>query len=356
MCRHWPRRSVDAMRQTLTTKPSALMLGALAVAVAGAAAAPAQATYAGKNGPIAFQRFTGPQENAEIFSMSPRGRRAHRLTAGPGATFNPDYSPNGSQLAFERRYGDDPTRKPDAIFTVKSSGGRATKISSGCTGQCLGDDGPAWSPDGRQILFTRALGPIVKDNAAELDLMVMNRDGSGQRLIRRFAHVDGLEPGSEGKAEYSPDGRQIAVTLITQGGDPRRSASAVYLMNADGSNLRPITPAKLHGGNADWSPNGKLLVFHSNNYHFAARSEIWVVKPNGKGRKRLRRLHSGRDYQPVWSPNGRQIAFGHDGPALHGVHVLQHLWTMRSNGSHAHAITNPVDKPAEITPDWGARR
>src|SRR3954470_20346593 len=358
MCPPLGRRSVDAMRQALTTRNSVFMLGALAVAVAGAAAPPAHATYAGKNGPIAFQRFTGGQEDAEIFSMSPTGRRAHRLTAGPGAIFNPDFSPNGSQLAFERRYGDDPTRKPDAIFTVKSSGGRATKISSGCTGQCLGDDGPAWSPDGGQILFTRAFGPIVKDAAAELDLMVMNRDGSGQRLIRRFAHVDGLAPGSEGKAQFSPDGQQIAVTLLGQGTDPRRSSSAVYLMNTDGSNLRPITPAKLHGGNADWSPNGKLLVFHSNNYT-RARSEIWVVKPNGKGRRRLRRSHLGRDYQPVWSPDGRQIAFGHDAPAVHkGGHVLHpgpNLWTMRSDGSHAHAITNPVDKPMEITPDWGAR-
>jgi TolB protein len=335
-----------------------LMLLGVAAAVAVAAAAPAQATYAGKNGPIAFQRFTGGQEDAEIFSMSPTGGRAHRLTAGAGATFNPDFSPNGSQLAFERRYGDG---RPDAIFTVKSSGGREAKISSGCTGQCLGDAQPAWSPDDGQILFMRALGPVVHDDAAELDLMVMNRDGSGQRLIRRFGRVvDGLGPGAEGKAEFSPDGQQIAVTLVTKGADPRRSDSAVYLMDPDGGNLRAITPAKLHGGNADWSPNGKLLVFHSNNYHFSAPSEIWVVKPNGKGLRRLRHLRSGRDYQPVWSPNGRQIAFGHDGPAVHRggqvIHVLQHLWTMSSDGSHAHAITKPGDKPAEITPDWGSRR
>ena len=80
------------------------------------------------------------------------------------------------------------------------------------------------------------------------------------------------------------------MTLLGQGAVLGLASSAVYVMNADGSDLRPITPAKLHGGNADWSPNGKLLVFHSNNYG-PSRSEIWVVKPNGKGRRRLRRLH-----------------------------------------------------------------
>src|SRR3954466_5769707 len=106
MSRPWWRRSVAvgtstqgrAMRQALTTRNSAFMLGALAAAVAGAVAAPAQATYAGKNGPIAFQRFTeGPGERGEIFSMSPSGGRPHRLSAGPGASFNPDFSPNGSR-------------------------------------------------------------------------------------------------------------------------------------------------------------------------------------------------------------------------------------------------------------------
>src|SRR4051812_6425041 len=160
-----------------------LMLLGVAAAVAVAMAPAAQATYPGKNGPIAFQRFTGGQEDAEIFSMSPTGGRAHPLTAGAGATFNPDVSPNGSQLAFERRYGDDPTRKPDAIFTVKSSGGRANKISSGCTGQGLGDDGPAWSPDGGAIFFKRAFGPLVKGAAARLGLIVLKRHGRGPRPI-----------------------------------------------------------------------------------------------------------------------------------------------------------------------------
>ena len=126
-------------------------------------------------------------------------------------------------------------------------------------------------------------------------------------------------------------------------------------MNADGSDLSAITPPKLRGGNVDWSPNGKLIVFNSNNDVPSPTSEIWVVKPNGKGRRRLRRVRRGRDYQPVWSPNGRQIAFGHDGPAVNGVRVVQHIWTMRSNGSRAHPITKPGE-PAEDHPDWGSRR
>ena len=338
---------MNAATRTARYRGLLVMLSALG-ALAAVAAAPAQATYHGKNGPIAFQRFTGPQENAEIFSMSPTGRRAHRLTTGPGASFNPDFSPNGAQLAFERRYGDG---RPDAIFTVKSSGGRAKRVSSGCTGQCLGDAQPAWSPDGRQILFIRALGPVVHDDATELDLMVMNRDGSDQRLIRRIGGiVDGFGPGAEGKAELSPDGRKISVTLVTQGGDPRRSDSAVYVMNADGSDLSPITPAKLHGGNPDWSPNGRLLVFHSNNYHFGEPSEIWVVKPNGTGLRRLRRLHSGRDYQPVWSPDGRQLLVGcHDRRTS-----FEHLCVVEADGR---GVRTTIDDETFVNfPAWGSRQ
>ena len=243
------------------------MLLGVAAAVAVAVAAPAHATYPGKNGPIAFQRFTGGQEDAEIFSMSPSGAASPSAHRRPRRDLQPRFLSERLAARVRAQVRRRSDRKPDAIFTVKSSGGRAAKISSGCTGQCLGDAQPAWSPDGRQILFMRALGPVVHDDAAELDLMVMNRDGSGQRLIRRFGRVvDGLEPGAEGKAEFSPDGRTIALTLGKLGGRFGLASSAVYVMNADGSDLRPITPAKLHGGNPDWSPNGKLLVFHSNNY------------------------------------------------------------------------------------------
>lgn len=346
------------MRQTLNTGNSpavpvkTLMLLTLAAAVAGAVAAPAQATYPGKNGPIAFERFTGRDETAKIFSITPTGRRLHRLTTRPGAIFSLDFSPNGSQLAFERDFG---RPRRGGIFIVKSGGGRGTRVSTGCTGQCLGDGLPSWSPDGRQILFGRVLGPVVKDNAAEVDLMIMNRDGSGQRLIHRFGRtVDGREPG---KAQFSPDGRQIAVTLAPLGKDPRRSVgSAVYVMNADGSNLRPITPAAVtpagaYGGNVDWSPNGKLIVFTSYGKLPLGRSEIWVVGPNGNGLRRLRRVRRGRDIQPVWSPDGRRIAFGHDS---NGRFDFQHIWTMTSKGRRAHPITKPGE-PAEILPDWGSR-
>src|SRR5215210_8310804 len=89
-------------------------LGVLAAAAAGVIAPPARATYPGKNGPIAFHRFTGGEETTKIFSMSPTGRRPHRLVTRPGPSFNPDVSPDGSRVAFERLSG---------IYTVGAGGG-----------------------------------------------------------------------------------------------------------------------------------------------------------------------------------------------------------------------------------------
>src|SRR5687768_3388472 len=101
-------------------RPGAI-LSVLALAmVAGASAAlPADATFRGHNGRIAFQRFTDPNDDrsAQIFTVRPHGHGLRKLTDFSSGSFNLDFSPHGARVAFERRLRG---AGEDAIFKMRS--------------------------------------------------------------------------------------------------------------------------------------------------------------------------------------------------------------------------------------------
>jgi Tol biopolymer transport system component len=331
---------------TRTARASRLRLPLATVAVValvGGSASAAEATFPGKPGPIAFQRFVDPEdeENVQIFSVARPGAKAHKLTSG-GSGYNPDYSPDGGQIVFERRFGG---VRPDAIVTMGSDGSSPTLIQTTCSADpCLGDNSPAWSPDGNRLVFERAFGPIIKDQASGgLDLITSNADGTGEQVILKSLPL-GKEPHD---AQWSPDGARIAVNMLNIKAKPR-NGSAIYVLNADGSDFRQITPLRLNAGSPDWSPDGKRIVFNSS-YEGQAAVEIYTVRPDGSGLKRVRREpKNGFSFEPVWSPNGKRIAF------VHGTRTTPpHIWTMKRNGKGLKQITR--GRKPDVRPDWGSR-
>jgi TolB protein len=313
------------------------------IAVAAAAAAPAaEATFPGERGPIAFQRIVNPrnEESSQIFSVARPGAKPRRLTSG-GNVFAPDYSPDGRRIAFERR-----GMGPDTIFTMGADGSAPVRVAACAAVPCLGSSAPAWSPDGNRLVFERAFGPIVKDNAAGLDLVTANADGTAEQLLLhlRSREAQGQEPHD---AQWSPDGTRIAVTILNISAKPR-NGSAIYVLDADGSNLRRITPMRLNAGNPDWSPDGKRIVFNSS-YEAQAAVEIYTVRPDGSRLRRLRR-EGKRSYSfdPVWSPDGGRIAH------VHGTFdSAPHIWAMKPSGKGLRQLTHGP-KP-DVRPDWGTR-
>jgi len=318
-----------------------LIAVAVAAGVAGSAPS-AQATFPGKPGPIAFQRYVDPkdEENVQIFSIARPGAKARKLTSG-GTGYNPDYSPDGKRIVFERRGGG----KPDAIYTMGSDGSSPALVPTTCVAApCLGDSSPAWSPDGNRLVFERAFGPIINDEASGgLDLITANADGTSEQLI---LDVQGnkREPHD---AQWSPDGTRIAVNMLNIKAKPR-NASAIYVLNADGSDFHRVTPLRLNAGGPDWSPNGKRIVFNSS-YEGQAAVEIYTVRPDGSGLERVRKEPKDSfSFAPVWSPNGKRIAFVHATTTM-----IPHIWTMKRNGKGLKQVTRG-SKPDE-SPDWGAR-
>ena len=101
------------------------------------------------------------------------------LTNYPNGAADPEWSRDGSRIYFEAIAFNDAY---DALFWVPSGGGVATQVQTGCGDDpdCLGDDNPAVSPNGRRLLTNRAFLPISPEgNASNCSIFKMGIDGSG---------------------------------------------------------------------------------------------------------------------------------------------------------------------------------
>ncbi len=154
----------------------------------------AQGTFHGDNGRIAFRRFFNADKTwGAVFTINPNGRHEVQVTNPPFGYVdrNPDVSPDGNQIVFEREANDcGPTCFVDDIYVVNADGSDLTRLTGvgsphgtcrPTSGACNGS--PAWSPDGKWITFSRASGPVVDDLVQRQAIYIMRADGSDVRRI-----------------------------------------------------------------------------------------------------------------------------------------------------------------------------
>ncbi|MDX6582082.1 MAG: TolB protein [Solirubrobacterales bacterium] len=318
------------------------MAASLVLVLAGAgaiAAGTADATFAGLNGRIVFSHFTS-STSPQITTLTPNGRHARVLTDYRRQPVQPDVSPNGGRIAFTL-IGN--RHVPDQVITMRINGADARAITRGCTGRCLGDGEPAWSPDGRQIVFNRAFGPIVDDNADHIDLMIMNRNGTH---LRTLIHDTGNDKRDfeAGGWTWSPDGTQLAGTFQ----DLRTLETAIYTVELDSLDTHRITPWRLNAGNPDYSPDGARIVFNSA-WEGQTHSSLYLVDPDGTSLRRLN--HPGVHYTfgPKFSPSGNQIVY-----MVAGRHTTFHLARRTIGGEVRKRITRSTMRGFD--PVWASRR
>lgn len=155
---------------------------------------------------------------------------------------------------------------------------------------------PAFSSDGSLIIFSSNRGNKSPD---DYDIYVMNRDGTAVRQITDGPEVDTY-------ASFSPDGKQIITRRVIDGGN-----NEVFIMNADGSAALNLTnDPQAYDGWPVWSPNGRWIAFASGtpgqgNHH------IYLMKPDGSARTQMTGLFPGRRHayytQPSFSPDGSKL-------------------------------------------------
>lgn len=131
-------------------------------------------------------------------------------------------------------------------------------------------------------------------------IWVMKANGSE---ARKLVDVEGYT--EQAAARWSRDGKQILFDAM----DPNSHVRELFVVNADGSELRKLGP----GQRADWSPDGKQIVADDGR-------EAFVQNVDGQGRDRIT---TGRS--PRWSPDGSQIAVVED----RNLHVVDMVTSER---------------------------
>jgi Tol biopolymer transport system component len=296
----------------------------------------------------------------ELNVMNADGSGQRNLTRLEGAPWGPGGLPvlssDWRRVAFVRERGMYRTypvygRYSDIyVMNVDGSGLRRLTRSP------QNDGDPVWSPDGRRLAFVRIRG-------GRADIYVVNADGGG---LRRLAHAIAFRPfpgapssGFGANPAWSPDGRKIAFMSNRDGNDD------IFVVNADGSGLRNLTPSRgndrkriwwVSPDGPMWSPDGRKIVFRSrrdrpSELERAAcrprcqRDEIYVVDADGS---RLRRLTRNWrfDGAAVWSPDGRKILF------LRSGHP--DIYVMNADGSGQRNLTRSVTYPLAThgAPAW----
>jgi Tol biopolymer transport system component len=207
--------------------------------------------------------------------VSPDGKDLRRITNDPYGNAGPDFSPDGSQIAYVS------TRDGNSdVFIVDTLGSEPRRITDSPSRECC----PDWAPDGTRLLY-------VSDREERPGLYVVNIEGGNSTW---------LAAGSIGR--WSPDRTRIAfhartcamLDPLARDDDERCRATgeygiqgnlAVFLISPDGSNLKRV-----------WPPDREIARVSSPDGHLS-----------GLGHRPL---------YPVWSPDGTRLAVHAPSPAF----------------------------------------
>ena len=273
---------------------------------------------------------------------------------------DPQVSPDGQKVAYsvttiEKEQND--YRSSIFVSTIDGSNQRRLTTAD------AKDSRPAWSPDGSQIAFlsTRSEKPQIWNiradggeawKASDLDEGINSFEWSpdGSSFVAVSKSVEkGDDDGEENSDEEKSDVKHI--TRIRYKADDEgfldfKPKHLWIIPNGDGK-PRQLTNSDISDGDPVWSPNGREIAFVTNRSEgreWNSVSEIWVVPASGGEERPLFSGDTAAFGSPSWSPDGSKIAAIGHWEAQAGGGPNRNVWMIPAGGGDATNLTGDYDR------------
>jgi Tol biopolymer transport system component len=279
---------------------------------------------------ICFQEIGGASFENRLMIMNYDGTELQELLANESeADFNvryggPSFTPDRTKIIFASNRDKQDLNDND-LYLMNLDGSDIVQLT----------DDPAsqeHEPDvhGHTIIYN------AYDESGNLQIYSMNDDGSNFQQLTSSS-------GGPHTPRFSSDGSKIVFSSLVEGD--------IFIMNADGSGLKNLT-ADVAGGHFGpaLSPDGTRIAYYRN---ATVNAEIFTMAIDGSDKTQitnfsglyLSRVISG---DPVWSPDGKKIAFTSNKDKTDDF--INDVYLMDADGSNVFRLTNSDTK--KVFPDW----